>query len=81
VHEGRLTSPVDIFDHPFWDEVRKRAAEKASDIRRQGFFGNAMLPQSELEYGGIVHKLEHLESRFTVRTQGESEGVRCAKNG
>ena len=37
------------------------------EIRRQGFSGAAMLPYSELEYGGIVHILEKLESRFTVR--------------
>lgn len=67
VHEGRLTTPVDVFDHPFWDQVRRRISEKAMDIRRQGFFGNAMLPFSELEYGGIVKKLEVLESRFETR--------------
>jgi fructose 1,6-bisphosphate aldolase/phosphatase len=37
------------------------------EIRRQGFSGAAMLPYSELEYGGIVRILEKLESRFTVR--------------
>jgi fructose 1,6-bisphosphate aldolase/phosphatase len=66
VHEGRLTSPIDVFDHPFWDTVRSRAAEKAMEIRRQGFSGPAMLPYSELEYGGIVKILENLDSRFTV---------------
>jgi fructose 1,6-bisphosphate aldolase/phosphatase len=67
VHEGRLTTPRDVFDHPFWDEVREEVARKARDIRRQGFFGNAMLPYSELEYGGIVQKLEDLEKRFQTR--------------
>ena len=67
VHEGRFTDPVDAFDHPFWDHVRDHISEKAIEIRRQGFFGNAMLPYSELEYGGIVKKLEDLESKFTVR--------------
>jgi fructose 1,6-bisphosphate aldolase/phosphatase len=67
VKEGRLTEPVDLFAHPFWDTVRQRAAEKAMEIRRQGFSGAAMLPYSELEYGGIVKILEKLESRFTVR--------------
>ena len=68
VHEGRLTEPADAFDHPFWDYIRDHISEKAVEIRRQGFFGNAMLPYSELEYGGIVMKLEELESRFEVRT-------------
>lgn len=67
VHEGRLTAPVDAFDHPFWDYVREKIAEKAIEIRRQGFFGSAMLPFSELEYGGIVKKLEDLEKRFVTR--------------
>jgi len=67
VHEGKLTEPVDAFAHPFWDEVRNRVAAKAIDMRRQGFFGAAMLPMSELEYTGIMDKLASLEERFTVR--------------
>jgi fructose 1,6-bisphosphate aldolase/phosphatase len=67
VKEGKLTEPVDLFNHPFWDAVRTRAAEKAMEIRRQGFSGVAMLPYSELEYGGIVRILQKLESRFSVR--------------
>jgi fructose 1,6-bisphosphate aldolase/phosphatase len=42
------------------------------EIRRQGFFGAAMLPYSELEYGGIVRILEKLDSRFVVRSSGAS---------
>jgi fructose 1,6-bisphosphate aldolase/phosphatase len=67
VHEGKLTEPVDLFDHPFWDAIRHKAADKAVEIRRQGFSGAAMLPYSELEYGGIVEILEDLDHRFTVR--------------
>jgi fructose 1,6-bisphosphate aldolase/phosphatase len=37
------------------------------DIRRQGFFGAAMLPIAELEYTGIIEKLAALEPRFRVR--------------
>jgi fructose 1,6-bisphosphate aldolase/phosphatase len=66
VKGGKLTEPVDLFAHPFWEAVRTRAAEKAMEIRRQGFSGPAMLPYSELEYGGIVHILKRLDSRFTV---------------
>jgi fructose 1,6-bisphosphate aldolase/phosphatase len=68
VKEGKLTEPVDLFDHPFWEAVRARAAEKAMEIRRQGFSGAAMLPYNELEYGGIVRILEKLEPRFTIRS-------------
>jgi fructose 1,6-bisphosphate aldolase/phosphatase len=56
-----------VFDHPFWDEVRSRAAGKAMEIRRQGFSGPAMLPYSELEYGGIVDILERLDKQFRIR--------------
>ena len=42
-------------------------AAKAAGMRRQGFFGAAMLPMSELEYTGIVEKLATLDGRFTVR--------------
>jgi fructose 1,6-bisphosphate aldolase/phosphatase len=67
VHHRKLTEPVDLFDHPYWDAVRLRAADKATEIRRQGFSGPAMVSYSELEYGGIVKILDKLEDRFTVR--------------
>jgi fructose 1,6-bisphosphate aldolase/phosphatase len=67
VHEGHLTESVDAFDHPFWDHVRGEVSRKAIEIRKQGFFGNAMLPFNELEYGGIVEKLGQLDDRFHVR--------------
>ena len=66
VHNGKLTEYADVFDHPMWDKVRERAAEKALYIREQGFFGCAMLPMSELEYGGIVEKLKKLAKKFKV---------------
>jgi len=66
IKDGKLTQPSDVFNHPFWDEVRREASQKAMWIRRQGFFGPAMLPYSELEYGGIVEKMEELEGRFIV---------------
>jgi fructose 1,6-bisphosphate aldolase/phosphatase len=54
---------------PFWQSVRLRVAEKAVEMRRQGFFGPAMLPVGELEYTGIVEKLSALEKRFVVRPE------------
>ncbi len=69
MHQGRLTEAVDCFAHPFWDTVRARAADKGMEMRRQGFFGAAMLPMSELEYTGITEKLAALEHRFTVRAE------------
>jgi fructose 1,6-bisphosphate aldolase/phosphatase len=67
MHEGRLTEAVDAFAHPFWDKVRDTVSEKAIGMRRQGFFGAAMLPMSELEYTGIMEKLDALQARFEVR--------------
>ncbi len=67
VHGGKLTGPLDVFDHPFWDTVRDRVSEKAMEMRKQGFFGAAMLPMAELEYTGIMEKLKDLEKRFMVR--------------
>jgi fructose 1,6-bisphosphate aldolase/phosphatase len=67
VHNGKLTEAVDAFDHPYWDFVREKVSQKAYDIRRQGFSGPAMLPYSELEYGGIVEILNRLEKKFKVR--------------
>jgi fructose 1,6-bisphosphate aldolase/phosphatase len=67
VHNGRMTESWDAFDHPFWEHVREHVTDKAIEIRRQGFFGAAMLPMGELEYTGIMDKLKALDSRFTVR--------------
>jgi fructose 1,6-bisphosphate aldolase/phosphatase len=67
MRQGKLTGPVDEFEHPFWDAVRHRTAKKAMEMRRQGFFGAAMLPMAELEYTGITEKLAALDKRFQVR--------------
>jgi fructose 1,6-bisphosphate aldolase/phosphatase len=67
VQNGKLTEPVDVFDHPFWDHIRHKASRKMIEMREQGFSGPAMLPMAELEYTGIVEKLDMLSARFTVR--------------
>ena len=67
LHAGRLTGPVDAFDHPYWDRVRAHVADKATEMRRQGFFGAAMLPWTELEYTGITSLLDALDARFRMR--------------
>jgi len=64
---GKLTEPADAFDQPYWDYVRHKVAEKAEEIRRQGFYGAAMLPYSELEYGGIVETLKKLDQKFIIK--------------
>lgn len=77
VHEAKLTEPTDLFDHHFWDWVRDKASRKAYDIREQGFFGAAMLPMSELEYGGIVERLGRLEKKFKIRKTSVSKSRRA----
>jgi len=66
VHNQMLTERVDNFAQPFWNEVRDHVTKKSIEMRRQGFFGAAMLPMSELEYTGIVEKMKVLEKRFAV---------------
>jgi hypothetical protein len=41
-------------------------------------FGAAMLPMGELEYTGIMEKLESLEKRFTVRGETTESAFRYA---
>jgi fructose 1,6-bisphosphate aldolase/phosphatase len=69
LREGKLTEMIDAFDHPFWDRVSDHVSDKAMDMRKQGFFGAAMLPMNELEYTGIMEKFAILEKRFIVRTR------------
>lgn len=67
IHNGILTEAVDAFAQPFWNKIRDDIADKAVAMRRQGFFGAAMLPMGELEYTGIMEKLNKLEQRFELR--------------
>ncbi len=67
MHNGKFTEPADAFDHPFWDHVRDNVSRKSIEMRNQGFSGAAMLPYSELEYGGIVEIIKAMNKRFTVR--------------
>ena len=75
-HNGRLTEALDAFAHQFWNAVRDRITDKTLEMRRQGFFGAAMLPMGELEYTGIMEKLKALDSRFTVRKETTPDDLR-----
>ncbi len=66
VREGKLTAATDPFDHPIWDHVRDQIAGKVLEMRRQGFFGNALQPFESLSYGGIMKILQELDDRFVV---------------
>ncbi len=68
--EGRFSeSHTDFFDNPAWDEVRRRAQRKAIEMRSQGWSGAAMLPYSELEYGGFRDTVGTLLKRFRLRDE------------
>ena len=67
MYDGKMTEAVDAFAHPFWGKVRDQVSAKAMEMRRQGFFGAAMLPMSKLEHTGIMEKLDVLNTRFKVR--------------
>jgi fructose 1,6-bisphosphate aldolase/phosphatase len=65
--EGRFSEAHnDFFDNLAWDEVRLQAQRKAIDMRAQGWSGAAMLPYSELEYGGFRETVEGLLARFEL---------------
>jgi fructose 1,6-bisphosphate aldolase/phosphatase len=65
--DGKLTEPADAFDQPYWDHIRMKVSQKAEEIRRQGFYGQAMLPMSELEYTGVMDTLKELEKKFILK--------------
>jgi len=65
--DGRFSdSYVDFFDNPAWDEVRLQAQRKGIEMRAQGWSGAAMLPYTELEYGGFRDTVEGLLARFEI---------------
>ncbi len=68
VHDGKLTEAVDLFDQPFWDEIRTRATNKTLEMRAQGYHGPTMAGMDELEYTGVVDNLKRLDEKFVVRT-------------
>jgi len=74
--EGRFSeSYTDFFDNPAWDEVRRRAQRKAIEMRSQGWSGAAMLPYSELEYGGFRDTVSALLKRFRLHQERKPEAA------
>ena len=67
MREVKFIELSDCFDHPFWEYIRDQVSHKALEIRRQGFSGCAMLPYSELEYGGIVEKMKKLDKKLKIK--------------
>jgi fructose 1,6-bisphosphate aldolase/phosphatase len=68
-------SYIDFFDNPAWDEVRRRAQQKAIEMRSQGWSGAAMLPYGELEYSGFRDTVTNLVNRFAFRDGHKAEAA------
>ncbi|MEM0441059.1 MAG: fructose-1,6-bisphosphate aldolase/phosphatase [Candidatus Caldarchaeum sp.] len=69
VADGKLigiegTEPVDLFEDPFWDIVRAKAAETALMLRTMGEFEPARLGHEEMEYTTLPQIIERLKPRF-----------------
>ncbi len=78
--EGKFSdSFIDFFDNPAWDEVRRRAQEKAFAMRDQGWSGAAMLPYTELEYSGFRTTVTDLVDRFALRESTNGTGPAAEK--
>ncbi|MFB6367991.1 MAG: fructose-1,6-bisphosphatase [Gemmatimonadota bacterium] len=79
--DGKLSERVDVFGNEVWDETRRKAQQKADEIRRQGFVGPAMLPMQELEYSAFRDSLERLEGRFQRVDGAKPERERATVSG
>jgi len=80
--QGRFSESVcDFFDNVAWDQVRKKAQEKAFHMRDQGWSGAAMLPYDELEYSGFRVTMENLLKRFSLPSANGADGHKVMKSG
>ncbi|RLF71779.1 MAG: fructose 1,6-bisphosphatase, partial [Thermoplasmata archaeon] len=64
IADGRLVGPVDLFDDPAFEPVRRQAAEIATYMRRHGPFEPHRLPLEEMEYTTLPKVLKNLTGRF-----------------
>lgn len=68
-HGNFAKNYTDFFENTVWDSVRTKAEKKAMELRQQGWSGAAMLPYSELEYGGFRQTMDDLMKQFVVKKQ------------
>jgi fructose 1,6-bisphosphate aldolase/phosphatase len=64
LHEGMLTDPVDLFDDPAFDHVRREAQHITEYMRRHGPFEPHRLPMADMEYTTLPKVMKKLGSRF-----------------
>jgi len=64
VANGKLWGPVDMFDDPAYEPMRRKAAEIADYMRRHGPFEPHRLPLEDMEYTTLPSVLKKLTPRF-----------------
>jgi fructose 1,6-bisphosphate aldolase/phosphatase len=61
---GKLTEPVDLFDDPAFDRVRKQSQQIADYMRSHGPFEPHRLPMEDMKYTTLSKVMETLGTRF-----------------
>lgn len=64
VKKSKLTQPVDLFDDPAFDLIRRRCQEITDYMRRHGPFEPHRLPMEDMEYTTLPKVMEKLGKRF-----------------
>jgi len=65
MHNGKLTEPVDLFDDPAFDYVRKQSQQITEYMRVHGPFEPHRLPMADMEYTTLPKVMKKLGKRFT----------------
>ncbi len=64
VKNGMLTEPVDMFDDPAFDGIRREAQQITEYMRRHGPFEPHRLPLADMEYTTLPGVMKKLSKRF-----------------
>ncbi len=64
MHNGKLTEPVDLFDDPAFDLVRRQSQQITEYMRIHGPFEPHRLPMEEMEYTTLPKVMKKLGKRF-----------------
>jgi fructose 1,6-bisphosphate aldolase/phosphatase len=76
---GKLAGPVDLFDDPAFEPVRRRAAEIAEYMRGHGPFEPHRVPHERLANTAFPPMLARLESRFVKVDDDRSSKAKPGK--
>lgn len=64
MHNGKLTEPLDLFDDPAFDLVRRQSQQITEYMRVHGPFEPHRLPMEEMEYTTLPKVMKKLGKRF-----------------